>query len=345
MLNSPLEWKSQNVSDYRGDEVMADEILKRGDYWYAKKRIYKKVTIPFQSLKTPDEDEARERLLEIKILIRMGEYQKHLLKFDDLVAQYDPQVDRVNKLRNLKNHLIPAFAGKRLNEIDIQAWAEMIASKYKESTALHIMRPANEMGLGINYKVLKLVPNKKFDGSQILSEEMAMQVLNTLRNSYAGKMYAPLFHIALYSTMPLSDLVHMKKSDVVFTGPDAGITYTRRKTRHKDKPAIFIPMTNKLREAFATQPTPIRPEDTWFPQWNSARVSKTVGRAFKTCGWLHGRAMHNARHFGACYLIRQGVPLTTIKELMGHSDFNTTLIYARVDRDKLKEGMRKFDAK
>jgi len=320
---------------------MADLIIKKGKVWYAN-CTYMKVLLR-QSLKTTDQQIAIDRIAEIFMLIREGRYQFYLIRFDELVEKYDPKIDRKNKLRNLKNHLIPEFKGKRLSEIDIQAWAVKICEKYVESTALAIIRIAPELGFQIDYKSLVLKPGKKFDGSQIVSEEMANAVIQNLASGPRRKKYKGIAHVAMYSTMPLSDLLHLTKAQIVFRGEEAGITYTRRKTRYKNKPPLFVPMTNKLREAFRGLPVPISGDGLWFPGMLHEAVSQAVGRAFVASGWVHGRAMHNFRHFGACYLIKQGVALTTIQELMGHSDFKTTLIYARTDRETLKEGVKKFD--
>jgi len=342
MVGLPL-WMANSYRYKQEGVPMADLILKKGKVWYAN-CTYMKIHLR-QSLKTVDQQIAIERLAEIFMLIREGRYQFYLVKFDELVAKYDPQVDRKNKLRNLQKHLAPEFSGKRLSEIDIQAWAVKIADIYPESTAIAIMRPARELGFEINYKHISFNPGKKLDGSQILNEEMAFKVLAKLKSSPRAKKYYGIAHVAMFSTMPLSDLLHLRKDQVVFKGPDAGITYTRRKTRYKNKPGLFVPMTNKLREAFRGVPVPISDEGLWFTGLGVECVSQSVGRAFRACGWKHGRAMHNFRHFGACYLIKQGVALTTIQELMGHTDFNTTLIYARTDRETLKEGVKKFDVR
>ncbi len=320
---------------------MGDIIFKKGKYWYC--NLTHQGTLLRRSFKTSNKELAIKRFIALINSVEDGSYQNYTAKFDDLVKKYDPQVDRKNKLMNLRNHLIPEFGGKRLHEINIQAWAQKIADKYVKSSALQIMRPATAMGLDIDYKVINFRDGKKFDGTQILSETLALEILEKIKCGPKSRKYHGICHVAMYSTMPLADLLHLTKAQVVFKGDDAGITYVRRKTRHKNKPALFVPMTNKLREAFRGIPTPLNDDGRWFPPMNNSSVSSVVGRAFRVCGWEHGRAMHNFRHFGACYLIKQGVALTTIQELMGHSDFNTTLIYARTDRETLKEGVRRFD--
>jgi len=320
---------------------LADLIILREGYWYAN-CSYKKQHLR-DSLKTPDKRIAIQRLQYLFLLVDEGRYKFYKLKFDDMDLEYDPKVNRKNKLGIVKNHLRPEFQGKRLHEIDIQAWADKIVEERIGSTARSFLTVAVEMGFKINYEKFNFKKGKKFDGTQILSEEMAFKFLDRLKAAPRLKQYYGICHVALYSTMPLSDLLHLTKYQVVFSGEDAGITYTRRKTRHLGKPALFIPMTNKLRQAFRGIPVPISDEGRWFPPMVTSTVSSAVGRNLKDSGWLHGSAMHVFRHFGACYLIKQGVDLTTIRELMGHSDFKTTLIYARTDRETLKQGVRRFD--
>ena len=336
------EWLLQGHS-YREDRTVSDLIRQdeKTKIWYAD-CTYRGERLR-DSLKTIDKNLAIEKFLELQLLVRQGIYQKYKILFDKLAEKYNPEVDKKNKLMNLKNHVLPAFKGKRLSEIEVQSWAEKIAENYAESTALAIMRPATDLGLKIDYSKLTLNPCKEFDGTQIVSVELAEQVLDILKNAPRGSKYYPVCAIAMYSTLPSSDIIHLRKKDVEFKGDNAGIKYVRRKTRRLKKPALFVPMTEKLRWAFSLVPTPLDPEATFFPPYSSQAITKTVSRAFIKAGWVHGGAMHQFRHFGACYLINEGVPLTTIQELLGHSDFNTTLKYARTNRDNLKKGVKEFD--
>jgi integrase/recombinase XerD len=69
-------------------------------------------------------------------------------------------------------------------------------------------------------------------------------------------------------------------------------------------------------------------------------------RAFRKhlieCG-LDGKGItpHTIRHSFASSLIRAGVPLTVVKELLGHKDVSTTMIYVHHNDDMLKDAMNK----
>ncbi len=53
-------------------------------------------------------------------------------------------------------------------------------------------------------------------------------------------------------------------------------------------------------------------------------------------GWCPAELLiaigHPYRHFSATHLLEQGEDIRTIKELMGHSDLNTTMIYTHLHK-------------
>jgi len=53
---------------------------------------------------------------------------------------------------------------------------------------------------------------------------------------------------------------------------------------------------------------------------------------------------HSLRHSFASNLVQKGVPLYTIKELLGHSSISTTEIYSHLNMDSLREAVKKLDS-
>ncbi len=72
----------------------------------------------------------------------------------------------------------------------------------------------------------------------------------------------------------------------------------------------------------------------------------TVRRIVKEAGervgvpWLHP---HAARHWRARKLLKEGVGINVVAEIMGHSDIKTTLIYLRPSEIEMEEDMRVKD--
>ena len=59
---------------------------------------------------------------------------------------------------------------------------------------------------------------------------------------------------------------------------------------------------------------------------------------------MEPRPLHSIRHSYATRLFEEGVDIKTVQELMGHSDYKTTLdIYTHVMPEKKKEAVSVFD--
>jgi len=72
-------------------------------------------------------------------------------------------------------------------------------------------------------------------------------------------------------------------------------------------------------------------------------VSKMFKKACRAAGVSEGIHFHSLRHSFASRLVQQGVPLYTVKELLGHSSIATTEIYSHLDMETLREAVRRLD--
>jgi len=64
-------------------------------------------------------------------------------------------------------------------------------------------------------------------------------------------------------------------------------------------------------------------------QWSSWWVSRKISKKLNEIG-LSWASCHTFRHTYISHLVMNGVPLTTVKEIVGHSSFTTTLRYAHL---------------
>ena len=75
----------------------------------------------------------------------------------------------------------------------------------------------------------------------------------------------------------------------------------------------------------------------------SFKINRVVKRCAEHAGIKKDIHTHSLRHSFATQLRKQGVPLETIKELLGHSDLRDTLIYAQFSPAEAKRAIEKID--
>ncbi len=323
------EWKARWFPVTRG-EVMSSEIIRRGkegiyyaNVTYMGKRLRDR-------LKTVNRDEAQRRLIELKLAVERGDYQKAKQTFDDLVARYKPRSER--KALILRVHLLPEFSGKKISEIDIDTWTNDQAVRHPESTCKKHFQVMKE--LGFKLPKVKFKQGKKFNREQILSEEQVLRVID----QFVNPRYRFVCLISAYSGLRLKNVVHLKRNEVNLKDGWLNI-----KSQSKTGKPVSVPIGPGLRKVFKLfKVWPLRDEDRFFPALKEKPISVQVGRAFKKAGVSWG-SFHHFRHFAACELINNGVPLEVVREFLGHSDIKSTLVYARLKGEKLKEAVSGFD--
>jgi integrase len=77
-----------------------------------------------------------------------------------------------------------------------------------------------------------------------------------------------------------------------------------------------------------------------FPDWHPDTVSKWFHEIAKGLG-IKAR-LHDLRHSAATYMLKSGIAIQIVKEIMGHAHLSTTMIYSHVLDDVLKAEMEKM---
>ena len=107
-----------------------------------------------------------------------------------------------------------------------------------------------------------------------------------------------------------------KKHRIISFENDKKLKALLTKLRHKKDNKLFGPENDKKQ---------------WLYRWVSHKISKVLtqnGFPWATC--------HTFRHTYISHLVMSGVPLTTVKEIVGHSSFTTTLKYAHLSTSHKK---------
>ncbi|UXX80807.1 tyrosine-type recombinase/integrase [Reichenbachiella carrageenanivorans] len=143
----------------------------------------------------------------------------------------------------------------------------------------------------------------------------------------------------LYGTgMRLSELIHLKTSDVDYFNQSIKVLGKRNKER-------IIPLTLdniRLIEAYVELKEPVGVSEDWllttdkgkkcYPMMVYRIVQKYLGYISK----VYKKSPHVLRHTYATHLLNNGADLNAVKDLLGHSSLAATQVYTHNSLDKLK---------
>lgn len=150
----------------------------------------------------------------------------------------------------------------------------------------------------------------------------------------------PDFRIAaaiyIYTGMRRNELVKLNAQDVDLTTNTIKIRHTKSKRDRE------VPINEHLREILvAGLKTDIGP---LFPRWRRADTMSHLFRKYADKAGIK-LTLHSLRHSYGTHLRLNGEQLDVIQKLMGHSDIKTTMIYAKVVDETLRQATNKLKFK
>ncbi|WP_339250844.1 tyrosine-type recombinase/integrase [Sporosarcina sp. FSL W8-0480] len=171
-----------------------------------------------------------------------------------------------------------------------------------------------------------------------LPRYLTKEQLTALRELLKGKIQERAVMEVLYCTgVRISELIAMKKSDVNWT--ERTITIPNGKG-DVGRYVLFTSECEQHLKAYLDSRTDDLPDV--FVLSNTVGVTKhpnVVGEWFRYYSRSLGVKVspHTMRHTFAAHLAQKGMPLECIQELMGHANFQTTRIYAKLYDHARKE--------
>jgi site-specific recombinase XerD len=181
--------------------------------------------------------------------------------------------------------------------------------------------------LGMNDKVVQL-PKIKRDKK--LPVVLNHQECKAIFNAPDLLKHRVLLSFIYSAGLRAREVSKMKLSDI-----DSGrmMIHIRQSKYNKDR---YVPLSPLMLEGLRKYYYACRPVDYLFNGNEpgsplSVRGMQWVLRAaVKKCNLQKGITLHTLRHSYATHLLEFGMDIVTIKELLGHSSINTTLVYLHV---------------
>jgi len=139
--------------------------------------------------------------------------------------------------------------------------------------------------------------------------------------------------------------IHLKWNNVTLTGENPSITIVSSGSwQTKTGESRVIPLNQIALEIIKKQKG--RNSEFVFTQKNNSKIHPDrpyhkLKTALKNLG-LEGD-IHKLRHTFASKLVMKGRPLYDVQKLLGHTDIKTTMIYAHLSPDYLKESVKELE--
>jgi integrase len=147
------------------------------------------------------------------------------------------------------------------------------------------------------------------------------------------------FLFSCFSGLRFSDVKALKWSDIQTDNEGKKvIRYTQQKTKKDENLQVSDEALKFLPERGTANGN-----DTVFILSNNGYTNQALKSWILAAGITKRVTFHVGRHTNATLLLSLGVPIETVSKLLGHSDIQTTQIYAKVIDKNKREAVSKLD--
>ena len=278
------------------------------------------------------------------------------ITFREFANRYLEEHSKINKkswehdVYRLKD-LLAEFGDKYLHEIKTEHIVKFKAKQTQKISRLN--RTTKASTINRKLALLKAILNKAIEWDVLKDTNPAKKVSlfkeNNTRDRFLAKeelenLYAEctgellnIVKVAVHTGLRRGEIMGLTWRDV---DVNRKLIYVRRSGKFaygtKSSKNRVVPMNDVVREVFLSilkQPS----SDFVFNNTHRNAFKATVKRAK-----IADFKFHDLRHTFASYLVMAGIPLNTIRELLGHSSINMVLRYSHLAAGHKSEAMEKL---
>jgi len=238
--------------------------------------------------------------------------------------------------------LLLAFQKHLPNDIDTLSNFEVCKHITKVVTSQHLAMATQKQLIGALKLYFKEMHNKAYDFSRVypraiikslpvvLNKKEVKAILESTANPKHKAMLTLIYALGLRS----GELISLRLIDIDKQRKQVHIKASKN---NKDR---ILPFPNSLREVLKPYYLKYKPTNYLFygqhkEQYSSQSLRKVFHKACKEARVKKKVTLHSLRHAYATHLMEAGTDIRIIKELLGHNDIKTTLMYTHVSQHKL----------
>lgn len=283
---------------------------------------------------------------------------KSLKQFQD---EYIEAIKYTHKVSYIERSVKPAFRSllKFTGNIPISNLNIKLLEKYFSTTFYR-----SKYTTALYYRVIKAAFNKAIDWNYLDSNPLSKiklpkiqkgkpifiseSELQTILDYVDPKNLRNIYKFAFYTGLRAGEIINLQwncvnlKKNILQIGDENFQT--------KSNEIRFIPIAEPAREILLNLfPSVLKTKNNFVFKKNNGfpftvnYLSKQFKKAIKQTNLNQRIHLHSLRHGFASNLVQKGVPLTVIKELLGHSSVSITEIYAHNNIETLRNALNKIN--
>jgi integrase len=154
-----------------------------------------------------------------------------------------------------------------------------------------------------------------------------------------------LFLFSCYTGLAYCDVMKFSDEDLSFSGEGKAWIETYRQKSTEFSPVPLLSPAVALIEKYRNDPRSVA-RSKIFPYVSNQEMNRGIKIIAEIAGIKKYMSFHKARHtFGSVVTLKNGVPVETVQQMMGHKKISTTMLYAKVDEEKIQSDMDKVEQK
>lgn len=226
-----------------------------------------------------------------------------------------------------------------LNDIPIAEIEDFINEKVFQN---NISTSYQRSLVGSIKKIYELVNNQQIELNYLYPKRKSTQLPTFFSQGEIRKILNAsenLKHKAILTTiyscgLRLSELINLKLTDIK---SDNDFLLIQQSKGNKDR---LVALPDKLLDILRNYYIEYKPKEFLFEgakggQYGERSVQLVLKKAMKKANITTKGSVHTLRHSYATHLIKSGIDIRVVQELLGHSDIRTTMIYTHItDIDK-----------
>jgi site-specific recombinase XerD len=229
---------------------------------------------------------------------------------------------------------------------DLSLWFKTVRRCGHNTTIKYITNLKKVILICVNNGWLIKDPFSSFDLSLekndpvFLSKEEIQCIIEKEINNARLQSVRDIFVFCCFTGLAFIDVKKLKRSEVcIGIDGELWILKNRQKSNVPSKIPL-LPITVNLLDKYKDHPVCVA-NNILLPVLSNQKYNSYLKELADICNIDKKLTSHTARHsFGTTITLSNGVPIESVKEMMGHTNIKQTLHYARVLPIKLSEDMQ-----